>query len=150
MAPVRRAHLADARAGRFEQIRQPESVADLDQLAAADDDLAARGQGGGRQHQRGGVVIDHMHGLRPRHGAGQRGEHAAAAASPLAGRQVVLKIGIARGGLNRCGRRSGQGRPAEVGVQQDAGGVDDPGEAVGPGRQRRDRGVGDLGRRQVS
>ena len=65
--PVRRPHLDQARAGAGEHVRDPEAVADLDQLAARDDDLAALGERGESEQHRGGVVVDDDRGL----GAGQ-------------------------------------------------------------------------------
>ncbi len=78
------------RAGALQQLGQPEAVADLDQLASADDDLAAGRQRGGREHERGRVVVDHMHGLRVRHGPGQCRQHRRAAAAAGARGQVEL------------------------------------------------------------
>ena len=40
-------------------IGDTEAAADLDKLAAADDDLLARGMGRQHQQHRGGVVVDH-------------------------------------------------------------------------------------------
>src|SRR5690606_40576199 len=63
-----------SRAGGDQQVRQAEAVADLDQLAAADDDLLSCGEGGGGQDERRGVVVDHVDGSGGGHGGGQRGE----------------------------------------------------------------------------
>ena len=40
-------------------IGNAKAAADLDKLAAADDDLFARGMGGKHQQHRGGIVVDH-------------------------------------------------------------------------------------------
>ena len=40
-------------------IGDTEAAADLDELAAADDDLFTRGMGGKHQQHRGGIVVDH-------------------------------------------------------------------------------------------
>ena len=40
-------------------IGDAEAAANLDKLAAADDDLFARGMGGKHQQHRGGIVVDH-------------------------------------------------------------------------------------------
>ncbi len=53
---VRRAHLAQPGAGRGDEVGQPEAVAYLDHLAAADDDLAARGQRRRGEDEGGGPV----------------------------------------------------------------------------------------------
>ena len=77
------------------------------------------------QHGRGGVVVDDDRGL----GAGDRGEqrlgvHRARAAR--ARREVVFEIGVAaRDRGDALDRRVRQRRAAEVGVNHDAGGVDD-------------------------
>ncbi len=60
------ADLGEPRAGGGEQVGETEPVADLDQLAPADDDLPARGQRGGGQDEGGGVVVDHAGRLRVR------------------------------------------------------------------------------------
>ena len=67
-----------------------EAAADLDQLAARDEHLAAPGQRGQRQQHRGGVVVDDDRRL----GAGDRVSRRSActrARTALAGRQVVLE-----------------------------------------------------------
>jgi hypothetical protein len=43
-----------------EDLRDAERVADLDQLAARDDDLAPGGERREREHQRRGVVVGHQ------------------------------------------------------------------------------------------
>ena len=64
---VRRPDLDEPRAGAREHVGDAEAVADLDQLAARDDHLAALGERGEREQHRGGVVVDDERGL----GAGQ-------------------------------------------------------------------------------
>ena len=59
LCAVRRAHLAQGRTRLDEHVGHAEITADLDQLAARNDDLAARGKR--RQHKKGGrgaVVYD--------------------------------------------------------------------------------------------
>ena len=58
-----------------QQVGQPEAVPDLDQLAPADHDLPPGGQRGRGEHERGRVVVHHVHGLGVGHGPGQRVEH---------------------------------------------------------------------------
>ena len=65
--PVRRPDLDQPRARACEHVRDPEAVADLDQLASRDDDLAALRERGEREQHRGGVVVDDDRGL----GAGE-------------------------------------------------------------------------------
>src|SRR5690606_16744599 len=122
--PVGGADLPQPRAGGDQQVRQAEAVADLDQLAAADDDLLSCGEGGGGQDERRGVVVDHVDGSGGGHGGGQRGERRPAAPSPPPGGQVQLDVGGARGGRERPYGGVRQRRPAQVRVEQDAGGVE--------------------------
>ena len=82
----------------------PEAVADLDQLAAADHDLLARGEGHGGEQQRGGVVVDDVHTARGGYRAGQRGQRTATAAGAAAGLQVELDVGGAAGRDHRVDR----------------------------------------------
>ena len=70
---VRRSDLDEPRAGTREHVGDPEPVADLDQLAARDDDLAALGERSEREQHGGGVVVDDERGLGARSGAEQRG-----------------------------------------------------------------------------
>ena len=56
--PVRRPHLAQPRAGAREHVRDPEAVADLDQLAPRDEHLATLGERGEREQHRRRVVVD--------------------------------------------------------------------------------------------
>ena len=144
--PVGGAHLADPGAGGLQQVRQPESVADLDQLAAADDDLPPGGQRRGRQGQRGGVVVDHVHRPGRRDRPRESVERARAAAAALARRQVELHVRAARRGLHRVTRGGRQRRAAEIGVHENAGRVDHRGQGGGGRRQRGRRGVGDARR----
>ena len=70
--PVRRADLDEPRAGAGEHVGDAEAVADLDQLAARDDHLAALGERGEREQHRAGVVVDDERRL----GAGQPAQDA--------------------------------------------------------------------------
>ncbi len=141
--PVGRAHLTDPGSGGLQQVRQPESVADLDQLATADDDLAPGGQRRGSQGQRGGVVVDHVHRTGRWHRPGKSRKRARATSAALARHQVELHVCAARRGLYRVPRGGRQRRAAKVGVHQNAGRVDHRGEGGGDRRQRVRRGVGD-------
>ena len=64
---VRRADLDEPRAGAGEHVGDAEAVADLDQLAARDEHLAALGERREREQHGRGVVVDDERGL----GAGQ-------------------------------------------------------------------------------
>ncbi len=125
------AHLHGDRAAALHHVGQAEGAADLDQLAPGDHDLAAQGEAVEGDQHRGGVVVDHGRRL----GAGQLAEQllddAVAAAAP-AGLQVDLQAAVAGGGLGDAAEGvCGQGGAAEVGVQDDAGGVDHRAEAGG-------------------
>ena len=69
---VRRADLDEPRAGAGEHVGDAEAVADLDQLAARDEHLAALGERGEREQHRAGVVVDDDRRL----GAGQPAQDA--------------------------------------------------------------------------
>ena len=69
---VRRADLDEARARAREHVGDAEAVADLDQLAARDDHLAALRERGEREQHRGGVVVDDERRLRARQPAQDR------------------------------------------------------------------------------
>ncbi|BDH56220.1 hypothetical protein MTP03_11590 [Tsukamurella sp. PLM1] len=129
---VRRADLAQPGARGGDEVRQPESRADLDELAAADDHLAARGERRGGEDQGGGAVVDHERLLRGGARREQRRPGCDPALAPRAGAQVQLDIGVPGGVDEGRDRRGRQRRTAEVGVHHDAGGVEH-----GPQRGRR-------------
>ncbi len=126
--PVGRADFDDPGAGGSEDLRDAERTADLHQLAPRDDDLAAGGERSERQEQCRRTVVRHPRGL----GAGELREQAlepAGAIPPAPGREIELEV---TGGGRQPGelRRDvgGQGRAAQVGVQEDSGGVQHPAE----------------------
>ena len=129
---IRRADLAQARPGRLEQLGDPEAVADLDHLAARNDDLGAARRHGQRardEGERGGTVVDDE-GV----GAGgeplpQGRERAATAAGTLPGDDVELDVAVAGGQGHRVAGRRGEPGPADVRVEDDAGGVEDAAQA---------------------
>ena len=125
MRPIRRPDFDEPGAGRFDHVRQPERAADLDQLAPRDEDLAAAGQRLDRQHQRAGVVVDRE----GRFGAGEQRELAGDGIQPVAaatGREVQLQIPVVRRrARGRRGGRRRQQRATEIGMERDAGRIDD-------------------------
>ncbi len=128
------ADLAQPRAGGDEEVGQPETVTDLDQLAAADDDLAAgREHAHGEQECRRAVVHDRDV-VRVRDCLSERFERAATAPGPGSGCQVELDVDRAGAAHNRVDGRRRQRSAAEVGVQHDAGRVQHL--AQGRGRRR--------------
>ena len=126
MRAVGGADLDQPAAGLLHDVGDAEGAADLDQLAARDDDLAASGQC--RQHQQdgGGVVVDRGRGL----GAGQAmqpGRDVVVTLAATATREIVFQRGRRAHGRNRgLDRLLGQKRAAEIGVQHGAGEIEDP------------------------
>ena len=99
------AHLAQPRAALAQHVRDAERAADLHQLAAAHDHLAAlRQRVDGQQHRR-RAVVDHHAGLDPEQRLQPRlGVLLAAAAA--AALEVVLEVAVGRGDLGHAGRRA--------------------------------------------
>ena len=91
---VRRADLAQDRAGLRHHVRDAEAAADLDELAARHDDFASRRQRRQHEHRRGRVVVDDYGRL----GAGEAAEQRLGMdVAPAAGaaRQIVLERRVA-------------------------------------------------------
>ena len=127
--PVGRADLDQPRAGPPDDLRDAHAAADLDELAARDRDAPAAPGQADRERDRGRVVVDDERVV----GAGQRDEvplRCPEARAAPAGRMIELEEEVASRG--RRGRRDGRrrpGRPAQVRVDDDAGRVDDRGQA---------------------
>ena len=129
---VRSADLDQAGARAGEHIGDAEPVADLDQLAARDDDLAPLGQRGERQQQRRRVVVDDERRL----GAGQPAEDRrdvilARARAPVS--KVVLEVRVAAADLDARRARPRERSAAEVRVDDHAGRVHHPAKRGLPG-----------------
>ena len=107
-----------------QDVRNAEAAADLDKLAARDDHLAVARQGHQAEQDGRGVVVDHQRVL----GAGQAAQQihrVDVARAALAGIQVVLQVAVAAAGhLHGRLRGVAERRPAQVGVDQHPGGVD--------------------------
>ena len=118
--PVRRADLDEPRTGACEDVRDPEAVADLDQLAARDDDVPALRQRGQGEEDCGGVVVDDERRFRACQPAQDRRDVILArAADALA--QVVLEVRVAPRGIgDPLDRLLGQRRAAEIRVDDHA------------------------------
>ena len=102
---VRRPHLDQARARAHQHVRDPEAVADLDELTARDDHLTPFGERGEREQHRRRVVVDDER----RFGSGQASEQAREmilARSALAALEVVLEIRIAGADLGHARERT--------------------------------------------
>ena len=122
--PVRRPDLDEAGARACEHVGDPEAVADLDQLAARDDDLATLRERGEREQHRGGVVVDDDRGLGAGQPAQQRRQVVLARAA-RAGGEVVLEIRVAARGRDPVERGLRQRCAAEIRVHEHAGRVED-------------------------
>ncbi len=146
------AHVDQAGAGLLEHLGHAEPAADLHALAPAHDHVATSGQCGDDEQHGGGVVVHHDRRL----GAAQPGQQptdVVVPRTPLAGVEVELEVPVA-GRLSVAERR-----PPEVGVEQDAGGVDQwaqqrPLEIAGApagrlGVARRDRRPGHVDQQRV-
>jgi hypothetical protein len=130
--PVCRPDLHKLGAGTLEHVGDAEAVTDLDQLAARDEHLATLGQRCQRQQDGGRVVVDDERRL----GAGQPTEDGGdviLTRASAAGGDVVLQVRVAASDLLdtvQSGIR--QRRSPEIGVDDDAGGVQRPPEARRP------------------
>jgi hypothetical protein len=124
MRAVRRAYLAQPRAALGHDIGNAEASPDLDQLPTRDDRLSALGHCIEHEHERGRAVVHDQRVLGAGELAQQRGR-VRVARSPGAALEIVFEVAEALGdGIDgRAGGR-GQRRASEVGVQDDAGGVD--------------------------
>ena len=123
--PVCRAHFAQPRARLRHHIRHPEAAADLDQLASRHQHLAAARDGRQRQERRRRAIVHHDRRFGARNAA-QQGFSVCRTRATRPGRQIELEIAVA--GTERpelLDRRRSQWRASEVGVDDDAGGVDD-------------------------
>ncbi len=122
--PVRRPHLDELHAGSPQDLRYADAAADLDELAAPDDNAGAlAGQADGQGDRRSVVVRDE--GVL---GAGQRKEMLlgcaeTGAATACFAIQLEEEV-VARGCGCSLDRRSCPRRPAEVGMDDHAGRVD--------------------------
>jgi hypothetical protein len=104
------------------------AVADFDELAAGDDDFAATSECRKSDKDGSGAVVHNDSGFGASEALDQERKMNVALAAG-AGGEIVLEIGITRGGLAELfeGRRSERGA-AEIGVEDDAGSVDDGAE----------------------
>jgi hypothetical protein len=122
---VRRPDLDQPGAGPGEDVRDPEAVADLDQLATRDQHLASVRECGEREQDGGRVVVDHERRLGAGQPAQDRGDVVLPRA-PCALGEVVLEVRVAAGDLAQPVERLLRQRcAAEVGVDDHAGCVQD-------------------------
>ncbi len=122
---VRRPDLDETRTRPRQHVRDAEAVADLDQLAARDDDFAPFCESREREEDRGRVVVDHQRGLCSRQ-APEKTREMILARAARAGLEVVLEIGVAAADLRHASERGvRQRRAAEIRVHEDSGRVQD-------------------------
>ncbi len=126
---VRRTDFDEPGARAHEHVGDAEAVADLDQLAARDDHLAALRECAEREQHRGGVVVHDERRL----GAGQPPENRGDVILPRAARavaQVELEVRVAPRNLDDLRERlGGERRAAEIRVHDHAGRIEDAAEA---------------------
>ena len=139
--------LDEPRSRASQDVRDPEAVADLDQLAARDEHVASLGERGEREQHRGGVVVDHERGL----GTGQPAEQLDEVILPRAAcaeLDVVLQVRVAGPDLGHARQRiRRQRRPPEVRVHEHAGRVDHAAQARAARiRKLRERGFDEVTR----
>ena len=121
---IGRADLAQPRARALHDLGDAEAVADLDELAARDHDLAPARERCEREHERGRAVVDADRRLRAGQLAHERRDVILPRAAPARG-EVELEVRIAgRDGLHALERGLRERRAAEVRVQDDARGVE--------------------------
>ena len=145
---VRRADLAETRAGLRHDIRHAEAAANLHQLAARDQHLSSARQCRQHQQRRSGAVVDDDRRFGARDVAQQPfGVHVPSPS--LAFGEVVLEVGVS--GAERANpfqRRRGQRRASEIRVNDDAGGVDHGAQRLAAERGQPGRGIGLEARRR--
>ena len=132
--PVRRPDLAQLRAGAREDVRNAEAVADLDQLAPRDEDLAPLAERRECEHHGGGVVVHDERRLGTRQAAQDRCDVGLSRTARAAG-EVVLEVRVPTGRCMHAIERLGsEWRAPEIRVRDHAGRVDDTAKPRGARR----------------
>ena len=121
-------NLLEPRTALAQHLRDPERATDLHQLAAAHEYVSALGQRVDGEQHGGRVVVDDHGGFGSYDLPESRlGVHLAVSA--LAGHEIELEVRVGRGHERDAPCRLGrQGGAAEIGVDQDPGGVDERAE----------------------
>src|SRR6266566_7695971 len=130
--PVRRSDLDETRPGARQDVRDPEAVADLDQLTAGDDDFPSLRERREREKDGGGVVVDDQRSLGAGQPAQDRRDVVLAGAAGAFG-EVVLEVRVAAADLDdpREGLL-GERRAAEIRVDDHARRVEHASQARPP------------------
>ena len=118
------ADLDELRARAPQHVRDAEAAADLDQLAARDDDLLARREGREGEQDRSGVVVHHDRILGGRE-VGKKARRVPVPFPALSSDEVVFDAHRTRRGRDGGERARRERSAAEIGLQDDAGRVDD-------------------------
>src|ERR1700722_2719142 len=128
---VRGADFAQRRAALRHDFGNAEAVANFDEFAARDKDFAIASERGEDKQHGGGAIVDDDGGF----GAGEALEKLTGmnvAFAARAGFEIVFEIGILRCGAAKfLDGGFGERGAAEIGVEDDAGGVDDGLERLG-------------------
>jgi hypothetical protein len=120
LRPVRRPDLHEPGPRAGQHVRDPEAVADLDQLAARDDDVAPLPERREREQDGARIVVDDQRGLRAGQPAQDRRDVVLPRPAGALG-EVVLEVGVAARGVDDPRERLlCERRPAEVRVDDDA------------------------------
>ena len=129
VGPVRGPDLDQPRPRLAQHVRHPESTADLDGFSARDHDLlSGRHRRQHQKHRRGAVVHDQRR-LCPGQRAQQPGDLAHAAAALIALRVDLQRHRVGCRRAHRLGGLRAHRRATEIGVDDDAGGIEDRREA---------------------
>lgn len=121
----------EARAALLHDFGNAEAVADLDEFATRNNDFAAAGERRESDQYCGGAIVDDDGGFRAGEAFDEAREMNVAFATS-AGGEIVFEIGISHGGALEFGDNGGgEGGAAEIGMKDDAGGVDDRAEGRG-------------------
>ena len=129
VGPVRGSDLDQTRPRLAQHVRHPESTTDLDGFSARDHDLlTGRHRRQHQKHRRGAVVHDQRR-LRPGQRPQQPGDLAHATAALVALPVDLQRHRVGGRGAHRLGGLRAHRRATEIGVDDDAGGIEDGSEA---------------------
>ena len=131
MRAIRHAYLDEPGPGRLQQLGQTEAVADLDEFAAADEDVRVPGDREAGEQQCRRAVVDDQCAARVRHPLLERVERCAAALGARGSDGVELDVDVPRSATERLDRGVAERRAPDVGVHDDARCVEDRSQGGG-------------------